>query len=214
MHSLLSHLSWWVLCWLMSWLGKMHSITLDVRQVFSFCRFLEKFLFRNIFANRFWPESSLSVDAASLCTKLVLSSAEPKLQFVLLAGQRDSRRHRATCFSLCLKKPSFIFIFSHARRMESAAETVCVKCQAKYSSGELCGNRCGPKCLILSHNRCPLVLQQLREVVLLSSYWRSRFPECERMWGAAPSPCGFAGCFCANAANGTTAKPHNWIHCN
>lgn len=80
----------------------------------------------------------------------VQPSAEPKLQFVLLTGTG------ATCYSLCLKSHLSFFFFSRAKRMESAAETVCVKCQAKYSSGELCGNRCVPKCLILSYHRDPL----------------------------------------------------------
>lgn len=40
-------------------------------------------------------------------------------------------------------------------------------------------------------------------------------PERYRKWGgAAPPTCGFVPCFCANAANESTAKPHNGIQCN
>lgn len=79
----------------------------------------------------------------------VLPSAEAKLQFVLLAG--------ATCHPLCLKShPSFFFFPVQGEwnllRRQLLSNT------KQSSSGKLCGNRCVPKCLILSYKRCPLLL--------------------------------------------------------
>lgn len=143
-HSLLSELPRWVFSWLhtskwrqlMSKFWKMHSFIVDVRQVFCFWQFLEKFLFRNVLqtGSEQRAASTLMPPLWVQSYQRALPCEELKPRFVLLSGQRDSRQHHS--YFLFLKGNLSFFFFSYAGQMESAVETVCVKYQAKYSSGK------------------------------------------------------------------------------